>query len=170
MGLLERFDHPHLMRNTIFAPSNEVCKIGEEINTFLDSEEGESHLEALLWCHIAPDQTLFSNAFHNSPDTYTERPSPSTSSSYYFAGGDIPHNHRLIRGRRCFTLSTVLCGQIILVDVARYGGLITMRVNDSATVTTQEGMAPNRAIHKIYQVSIPPSTLGGITMESLKAF
>ncbi|MCJ1432707.1 hypothetical protein MMC27_002064 [Xylographa pallens] len=169
--LSEKFDHALLRRSTLFAPSNEAFdKLGEEINTFLDSEEGESHLEALLQYHIAPNQTLFSNAFYNSPDPYAEPSSPSTSSSYYFTGGDTPHSHRLIRGRSCFTLSTMLRGQNVLVDVARYGGLITMRVNDSATVTTHDRMARNGVIHEIDNVLVPPSTSDSTTLESLKDF
>ena len=169
--LSEKFDHAGRMRSTFFAPSNEAFhKLGEGINTFLDSEEGESHLEALLQYHIAPTQTLFSNAFYDGPDPYAEPPSPITSSSYYFTGGDTPHNHRLIKGRRCFTLSSMLRGQDILVDIVRYGGLITMRVNDSATATTQDHMARNGVAHEIDTVLVPPSTPGETTMGSFEKF
>ncbi|MCJ1383213.1 hypothetical protein MMC17_006326 [Xylographa soralifera] len=169
--LSEKFDHARLMRSTLFAPNNEAFhKLGDGINTFLDSKEGESHLEALLQYHIAPNQTLFSNAFYNSPDPYAGPPSPSTSSSYYFIGGDSPHGHRLIKGRRCFTLSTMLCGQDVSVDVSRYGGLITMRVNDSATVTTQDHMARNGVIHEIDNVLIPPRIPSVANMKSFEEF
>ncbi|MCJ1405482.1 hypothetical protein MMC11_008710 [Xylographa trunciseda] len=169
--LAEKLDHTRLMRSTLFAPSNEAFrKLGEELNTFLASEEGEGHLQALLQYHIAPNQTLFSNAFYNGPDPYPVPPSPSVSSSYYFTGESIPHSHRLIKGRRCFHLSTMLFGQDISVDVARYGGLITMRVNDSATVTTQDRIACNGVVHEIDNVLVPPSTPGATKVESVEEF
>ena len=159
---------------TFFVPSDEAFRrLGVEINAFIFSEEGEGYLRALLKYHIAPNQTLYSNALYDtSSDPYASPPSPSSSSSYYFTAGDPPHRHRLIKGRRCFVLSTMIPGLNLSIDVARHGGLITMRVNESATVTIQDQIASDGVVHVVDSVLIPPRKLDvkGDNNESLKAF
>ncbi|MCJ1411232.1 hypothetical protein MMC19_005320 [Ptychographa xylographoides] len=163
-GLAEEFnDTSSITGCTVFAPSNEAFdKLGAKAIAFLFDNKGTSFLRALLKYHIAGNQTLYSNAFYDVFDPYTGPPSPSSSSDYYFSGADPPHAHRLIKGRRCFTLSTMLQELNLSVDIVRYGGLISMRVNDYASVMIQDILSNGGVVHVVNRILVPPAVFAAV--------
>lgn len=51
------------------------------------------------------------------------------------------------------------------IDVARYGRLITIKINGFATVTVEDGIAMDGVVHMVSNVLIPPKQLGGVEQQ-----
>ena len=51
------------------------------------------------------------------------------------------------------------------IDVARYGRLISIKINGFSTVTIEDGIASDGVIHAVSNVLIPPKSVGGMKQE-----
>jgi len=144
-GLFEELaEKEHHHGGTLFAPSNWAFqKLGPKINMFLFSEHGKKYLKALLKYHLVPDQTLYSDAFYSSK------------------GDDNEDAAGIPKGKYHLDLQTLLEDKSLSVDVVRFGGFITMKVNGFANVGTQDGIVKDGVIQEMNSVLIPPKMPGG---------
>ena len=136
---------------TLFAPSNFAFrKLGPRANAFLFSSYGEKYLKAILLYHIVDNFTLYSDAYYNGEDAA------------------IHHDHRIPKSRVHLELHTALEGKMLGVDVARYGRLITIKVNGFSRVVVQDGIAADGVIQLVSNVLVPPKTEGpGVAEEDI---
>lgn len=51
------------------------------------------------------------------------------------------------------------------IDVARYGRIITIKINGFTTVTVEDGIAMDGVVHMVSNVLIPPKQLGGVEQQ-----
>ncbi|KAG4439042.1 hypothetical protein IFR05_005470 [Cadophora sp. M221] len=133
-------DAPH-SGGTLFAPSNWAFKkLGPRINGFLFSKYGEKYLKALLKYHVVANQTLYSDAFYKEQSQVEQEGIP--------------------KGYFHVDLQTLLEDKSLSIDVARYGGLISIKINGFSSVAVQDGIAKDGVIHVVSSVLIPPKTPG----------
>lgn len=141
-GLLEKLNTTEHAGGTLFAPSNFAFqKLGPKINAFLFSQYGQKYLKALLEYHVVPSNTLYSDAYYKSESSEKDHGAPK---GYFHV--DLP---------------TLLEDRSLAVDIARYGGFISMKVNAFARVTVQDGIAQDGVIHVVSDVIVPPKKIGG---------
>lgn len=141
-------DAPH-EGGTLFAPSNFAFqKLGPKINAFLFSKYGEKYLAALLKYHVVANQTLYSDAFYNSNNKHHD-------GEEMFGAATIP------KGVFHVDLPTLLEDKSLSIDVGRYGGLISIRINGFTSVSVQDGIAKDGVVQVVSSVLIPPKTPGG---------
>jgi len=163
-GILAIDTDPHT-GGTIFAPSNDAFKkLGPRINAFLFSKYGEKYLKALLQYHIVANQTLYSDAFYKAKDVDSE------------AGDELVIDGGIPKGRFHLDLPTLLEEKSLSIDIARWGGFITILINGFNSVAVQDGIAKDGVIHVVSSVLIPPKTPGGsawageeLTLEDFKS-
>lgn len=110
------------------------------------SKYGEKYLKALLKYHVVANQTLYSDAF------YKEK---SSSGEGEVGEEGIP------KGYFHVDLPTLLEDKSLSIDVARYGGLISIKINGFSSVAVQDGIAKDGVIHVVSSVLVPPKTPGG---------
>jgi len=123
---------------TFFAPTNWAWqKLGPRVNAFLFSSHGEKYLKALLKYHIVANQTLYSDAFYGPKKDDLEE-------------DNIP------KGVFHAELPTLLKDHKLSIDVARWGGLINIRINGYTEVSIQDGIAQDGVIQVPRSVLIPP--------------
>lgn len=128
----------------LVAPSNFAFqKLGPKINAFLFSQYGLKYLKALLEYHVVPDNTLYSDAYYKAESSEQ----------------DVP------KGLYHVDLPTLLKDRSLAVDIARYGGYISIKVNAFARVTVQDGIAEDGVIHVVSDVIVPPKKLGSLAEE-----
>ncbi|OAP61431.1 hypothetical protein AYL99_03634 [Fonsecaea erecta] len=133
---------------TLFAPSNFAFKrLGPKINAFLFSRFGLKYLKALILYHAGDNITLYSDAIY--------KLDADTSSA--------PH-HKVPKGFIHVDLPTGLEGKSLSIDIARFGRLITMKINGFSRVAVLDGIAADGVIHVVPNVLIPPKTPGGIAV------
>lgn len=144
LGLYEVFNDTSAHNGgTLFAPSNFAFRLlGPRINAFLFSEHGLKYLRALILYHAADDITLYSDAIYRTEET----------SSFPV--------HNIPKGLYHIDLPTGLEGKQLSVDIARYGRLITIKINGFTRVTVSDGIAADGVIHAISNVLIPPKQPG----------
>ncbi|KAI9056260.1 hypothetical protein LZ554_001187 [Drepanopeziza brunnea f. sp. 'monogermtubi'] len=149
-GLFEKIAAAPHEGGTLFAPSNWAFqKLGPRINAFLFSKYGQKYLKGLLEYHIVANQTLYSDAF------YKEKSGEDTE--------DVP------KGRFHIDLPTLLENKSLSIDVARWGGWITIKINGFSSVSVQDGIAKDGVIHVVSSVLVPPKTPGAAsTAEELE--
>jgi uncharacterized surface protein with fasciclin (FAS1) repeats len=155
-GLSELIAESHHEGGTFFVPSNFAFKkLGPKINAFLFSSHGEKYLKALLQYHIVANQTLYSDAFYKSTDVAVD---------------DFP------KGRFHVDLPTLLKGKDLSVDILRFGGYITIKINGFNNIAVQDGIAKDGVMHLVSSVLIPPKSPKGaayageeLSVEELKA-
>lgn len=85
------------------------------------------------------------------------------SDAFYKADGetaDIPKGHFHI------DLPTLLKDKSLSIDIARWGGFITIKINGFNGITVQDGVAKDGVIHVVGNVLIPPKTPGGAAEEA----
>lgn len=141
-NLLEKLNTTDHAGGTFFAPSNFAFrKLGPRINAFLFSQYGLKYLKALLEYHVVPDNTLYSDAYYHSSDSSDAESVP--------------------KGYFHIDLPTLLKDKTLAVDIARYGGLINIKVNAFARVGVQDGVAKDGVIHVMDDVIVPPKKIGG---------
>lgn len=143
-GLLEKFNNTDNHEGgTLFAPSNWAFqKLGPRINAFLFSSYGLKYLKALILYHSVPDIVLYSDAV------------------YKTGKKDAPH-HGPPKGFFHIDLPTALEDKSLSVDIARYGRLISIKINGFTRVSVSDGVAYDGVIHGLSSVLIPPKTPGG---------
>jgi uncharacterized surface protein with fasciclin (FAS1) repeats len=152
-------DAPH-SGGTLFAPNNGAFRrLGPRINAFLFSKRGEKYLSAILKYHVVSNQTLYSDAFYKGKNAENEVDETS-----------VP------RGRYHVDLPTLLDGKSLSIDVARWAGFISIKINGFTSVAIQDGLASDGVVQVLNSVLIPPKTPGGVmyqgedlTVEDLKA-
>ena len=110
------------------------------MNAFLFSKYGLKYLKALLEYHVVPDNTLYSDAYYKASAD---------------AASDIP------KGYFHIDLPTLLEDKSLAVDIARYGGLISIKVNAFARVAVQDIVAEDGVIQVVGDVIVPPKKIGG---------
>lgn len=113
-GLWHDFKNTEAHGGTFFAPTNFAFqKLGPRINAFLFSKYGEKYLKALLMYHVAPDNTLYSDAFYRPH----EEKANDIPKGYFHVGAAFPLVfHDLALTRLTFVLHRSilpLCSQII---------------------------------------------------------
>lgn len=139
---------------TLFAPSNFAFqRLGPRINGFLFSKYGEKYLKALLKYHVVANYTLYSDAFYKA-------------SSQNLDIEDCNHRPGVPKGVFHVDLPTILDDKSLSIDVARYGRLITIRINGFTRVAIPDGIAADGVIHVVPNVLIPPKTPGGSGMSA----
>lgn len=130
---------------TLFAPSNWAFKrLGPRINAFLFSRYGQKYLKALLLYHAGDNITLYSDAI------------------YKLDAETHPPHHRVPKGFIHVDLPTGLEDKSLSIDIARYGRLITIKINGFTRVSVSDGIAADGVIHVVPNVLIPPKTPGGL--------
>ncbi|QIX01076.1 hypothetical protein AMS68_006593 [Peltaster fructicola] len=140
-GLLEKLNTTDHAGGTLFAPSNNAfARLGPRVNAFLFSEHGLKYLKALLEYHVVPKNTLYSDAFYSADDKESM---------------NIP------KGRFHAELPTLLKDRSLSVDIARFGGFITIKINGFNRVAVQDGVAKDGVIHVVSNVIIPPRHVSG---------
>ncbi|ESZ98452.1 putative Stabilin-2 [Sclerotinia borealis F-4128] len=149
-GLFDTIAASHHTGGTFFAPNNWAFqKLGPRINAFLFSKYGQKYLKALLKYHIVANQTLYSDAFYKAK---------SDDASFNVIDeidtADIP------KGRFHIDLPTLLEDKSLSVDIARFGGFISIKINGFSSVSVQDGVAKDGVIHVLSSVLIPPKTPG----------
>lgn len=157
-GLFEAIATAPHEGGTLFAPSNFAFKkLGPKINAFLFSKYGEKYLKALLEYHVVANETLYSDAFYKSKGTEDE----------LVDAMDADHS-RIPKGLFHVDLPTLLKDKSLSIDIARYGGLISIKINGFASVAVQDGIAKDGVVHVVSSVIIPPKTPGGKAEEVTK--
>lgn len=147
-GLLEKLNTTDHAGGTFFAPSNFAFqKLGPRINAFLFSKYGEKYLKALLEYHVVPDNTLYSDAYYKAGSS-GEQDMESKAGGYFHV--DLP---------------TLLKDRQLSVDIARYGGFISIKINGFSSVSVQDGIAEDGVLHVVSSVLIPPKHVGGADVE-----
>ncbi|KAI1841638.1 hypothetical protein JX266_012191 [Neoarthrinium moseri] len=123
--------------STVFAPTNWAFqKLGPHANAFLfNTEKGLGYLKALLKYHIVANETLYSDAYYGK-DGRTE---VDTSAAQFHV--DLP---------------TLLDEKSLSIDVARWGGFISIKINGFTRVSIQDGIAKDGVIQVVDSVLIPP--------------
>ena len=126
---------------TFFAPSNFAFKkLGPKINAFLFSKFGEKYLKALVLYHVADNFTLYSDAYYKvDPEVF-----------------EAPGVEGVPKSRFHTDLPSGLEGELLSIDVARYGRFITMKINAFTKVAVLDGIAADGVIHVVPNVLIPP--------------
>ncbi|KAH9884831.1 FAS1 domain-containing protein [Xylariomycetidae sp. FL2044] len=144
---------------TIFAPTNWAFqKLGPAANAFLfNTEKGLGFLRALLKYHIVVNETLYSDAYygHSSPkedeveqlleaddDDETMMTTATTGGGRHYA----------------IDLPTLLDDRSLRVDIFKWHGLVTLKVNGRVYVATQDGVAKDGVIQVVNSVLIPPKS------------
>ncbi|KAK9773364.1 putative Fasciclin domain-containing protein [Seiridium cardinale] len=122
---------------TLFAPTNWAFeKLGPGANAFLfNTEKGLGYLKALLKYHTVVNETLYSDAYYGkegSDDINTES----------------SQNH--------IDLPTLLEDKNLSIDIARWGGFITFKINGFTRVSIQDAIAKDGVIQVLSSVLIPP--------------
>lgn len=122
--------------STVFAPSNRAfAALGPRANAFLfNTEKGLKYLKALLKYHIAPDATLYSDAFYDKT-------------------GDSEAD---ASRREHYDLKSLLHEAHIGVDMAFFAGLTSIKVNGFVNVRVRDAPGKNGVIHVVDKVLIPP--------------
>lgn len=148
-GLFEEIAESKHEGGTLFAPNNWAFqKLGPRVNAFLFSKYGKKYLKALLEYHVVANQTLYSDAF------YKQKSAESMVADEIDTEG-IP------KGYFHVDLPTLLAEKSLSIDVARWGGFITIKINGFSSVAVQDGLAKDGVIHVVSSVLIPPKTPGG---------
>ncbi|TKA76714.1 hypothetical protein B0A55_03941 [Friedmanniomyces simplex] len=148
-GLLETLNTTDHAGGTLLAPSNFAFqKLGPKINAFLFSQYGLKYLKALLEYHVIPDNTLYSDAFYKA--------------------GSSEEDHGIPKGIYHVDLPTMLKDRSVAIDIFRYGGYISMKVNAFSRVTIQDGIAKDGVIQVVSDVIVPPKNIGGPGKEDVQ--
>ncbi len=133
---------------------------------------------ALLRYHMVLGDTLYSNSFyhgkneagessvpigHRSATTVKDLSPAPTSPSPEATEASPPQRPAekiiAIKGKRTFPLQTMIDNLWIHVEIARFGGVISMRVAErQAAVVVHDILASDGVIHVVNRVLLPPSS------------
>ncbi|PWY94808.1 FAS1 domain-containing protein [Aspergillus sclerotioniger CBS 115572] len=144
----------------VFIPTNQAFRrLPEDIQTFLFSDDGAASLQALLRYHTVPNQSLYSNHFYDlnpAPEHFVQMPETTPDHTIPTPDTQADRQWQVLKGVRRFSLPTCLEGLPVYVTVTRYGGLISMKVNQTANVTVQDGLASDGVCHIVDSLLFPP--------------
>lgn len=150
---------------TIFAPADAAFeKLGKDITEFLfNSGDGLPYLRALVQLHVVPDLTVFSNFIWPKNNTGARQTSRDA--------------WKTLKGRIMVHVPTMLQekGEPIklAVIIVRFNGLISMYVNDRASVVGQDIATSDGVVHAVDEVILPGAQDGTsghaeLTLEQFK--
>lgn len=124
--------------STVFAPDNAAfAKLGPAANAFLfNTQKGLGYLKAILKYHIVPNEVVYSDA-------------------YYIESGSEARDD-VGRGHYHLDVPTLLGEKNIAIDVARWAGIIRVKLNGYIPIKVQDAIAKNGVIHLPSSVLIPP--------------
>ncbi|KAI0434837.1 FAS1 domain-containing protein [Xylaria sp. FL1042] len=148
----------HMTGRTIFAPTNNAfAKLGPAANAFLfNTEKGLGYLRALVKYHIVVNETLYSDAYYGlkggSEDLFPESASASDDESE--SESESTNDKR--NGHFHVDLPTLLEGKSLSIDIARFYGFITMRINGHGKVAVEDGVALDGVVQVVSSVIFPP--------------
>lgn len=144
---LERGEDDKTTGLTIFAPTNWAFeKLGPRANAFLfNTEKGSKYLKALLLYHFVVNETLYSDAYYGPQST-----------------GDVEAE----TSQYHIDLQTALHGKSLSVDIARFYGFITIKINGFTKVAIQDGIGKDGVVHVLNSVLIPPHKHKGFWNDS----
>lgn len=133
--------------STVFAPDNDAfSKLGPAANAFLfNTEKGLGYLKAILKYHIVPDQTVYSDAYYSSSDGKADE-----------LDTELGERDDVGRGHYHLDVPTLLEDKSISIDVARWAGIIKVKLNGYIPIKVQDAVAKNGVIHLPSSVLIPP--------------
>ncbi|KAI0153748.1 FAS1 domain-containing protein [Pestalotiopsis sp. NC0098] len=136
-GLAKEVHGVPTVGGTLFAPTNWAFeKLGPGANAFLfNSEKGLGYLKALLKYHAVANETLYSDAYY---------------------GRDSSEGADAEAAQFHVDLPTLLDDKSLSIDIARWGGLIDIRINGFTHVSIQDGIAKDGVIQVVSSVLIPP--------------
>ncbi|KAG8629602.1 hypothetical protein KVT40_003467 [Elsinoe batatas] len=158
-GLLDDLAKDNSKGGTLFAPSNFAFqKLGPRVNGFLFSKYGQKYLKALLQYHVVPHTTVYSDAVYHS-DSSDEDSTESKPCHHRAGQQNVP------KGYYHLDLPTLLEDRELSVDIARYGGFISIKINGFGRVTVQDGIARDGVIQVVGDVLVPPKKLPGTAYE-----
>lgn len=128
--------------NTVFAPSNAAfAGLGVRTNAFLfNTEKGLKYLNAILKYHIAPNATLYSDAFYDKTHEASLEEDDEAESW----------------GTEHFDLKTLLGDSHIGVDIATLAGFKSIRVNGFAHISVADAIGKNGVLQVVDKVLLPP--------------
>ncbi|KAJ5961265.1 uncharacterized protein N7479_008415 [Penicillium vulpinum] len=144
---------------TTFVPTNAAFRrLGEHVNRFLFSAQGEGCLRALMQYHIVPNRTLYSDVL------YSNGKAQGLFSSH---GNGHGHGHKCENG--CVDgpeedsvnvrLVTLLKERDLGIDIKRGFGEVGMRVNGFGRVERLDLLARDGVVHVLDRVLVPPSKI-----------
>ncbi|TFB02922.1 hypothetical protein CCMA1212_005185 [Trichoderma ghanense] len=150
----------NLKGSTVFVPTNEAFHwLGPRANAFLfNTDKGRKYLKAILKYNIAPNATLYTDAFYDETGSKQKNAPLHESRSEHY---DLP---------------TLLGKAHISVDISRIFGFASIKVNGFTRVVIPNGVAKNGVIHVVNRVPLPPckghgghheDDAGGIEVEEL---
>ncbi|KAI1427400.1 FAS1 domain-containing protein [Xylaria sp. FL1777] len=151
----------HTTGLTIFAPTNAAfARLGPAANAFLfNTERGLGFLRALLKYHIVVNETLYSDAYYGVKDRSEDLfPQPAS----VFASNDDEdglsesESGGQQNGHFHVDLPTLLEGKSLSIDIARFYGLINIRINGYAKVAVEDGVALDGVVQVVSSVLFPP--------------
>lgn len=127
-----------MIGSTVFAPDNAAFeKLGPAANAFLfNTQKGLGYLKAILKYHIVPNEVVYSDAYYSESDAE--------------ARDDVG------RGHYHLDVPTLLGEKNIAIDVARWGGIIRVKLNGYIPIKLQDAIAKNGVVHLPSSVLIPP--------------
>ncbi|TQV98420.1 Fasciclin domain family protein [Cordyceps javanica] len=127
----------HIAGSTLFAPNNDAFKsLGAKANAFLfNTKEGVKYLEAILKYTIAPNATVYSDAFYDKRTNSAEH--------------EAAHQDH-------YSLDTFLPGASIGVDIATVFGFRVINVNGFTGVKFHDAVGSNGVIHVVEKIIFPP--------------
>ena len=94
------------------------------------------------------NQTLYSDAFYKAKDSDAE-------------SMNEVDDEAIPKGRFHVDLPTLLDDKSLSIDIARWGGFITIKINGFNSVAVQDGIAKDGVIHVLSNILIPPKSPGG---------
>lgn len=135
--------HPNLTGgSTFFAPTNWAFqKLGPRANAFLfNTKRGGRYLRALLEYHVVANETLYTDAYYGRKSAEdVDAESRRRGSSRYHV--DLP---------------TLLDEKSLAVDVWRWGGVVSMKINGFTRVSVTDVPDRDGVIHVVSSVLVPP--------------
>lgn len=144
--------HHNLTGLTIFAPTNFAFrKLGPAANAFLfNTEKGLGYLRALLKYHIVVNETLYSDAYYGLKGHSEELFSDDDESERNVGKGETHNGHFHV------DLPTLLDEKRLSIDIARWYGIINIRINGYYNVAIEDGIARDGVVQVLNSVLIPP--------------
>ena len=100
----------------------------------------------MLKYHVVANQTLYSDAYYKADSTNEEA----------HKQNGIP------KGIFHIDLPTLLKDKLLSIDVARFGRIISIKINAFSSVVIEDGIAADGVIQVVNNVLIPPKSLGGV--------
>ncbi|KAI1203486.1 FAS1 domain-containing protein [Nemania serpens] len=152
--------HLHGTGLTIFAPTNAAfARLGPAANAFLfNTDKGLGYLRALIEYHVVANQTLYSDAYYGVQGKEEEEILPPRSGDED-EGKSEEKSERPGRGQNGhfhIDLPTLLDDKSLSIDIARWYGLIRIRINGYQSVAVEDGIARDGVVQVLGSVLLPP--------------